>query len=222
MTLSLIRLVSSLLKKPLAVMHSFDHAASQIQAGRMPDLIISDIRDDVGGGAHFIRQISASHPKVCHIAVTDGSDDSATVEALLAGAHDVVGYPFSLRELALRIRLRLGRQDDESFDIHDGAYFDWDAIEFVAELAHLTSVETQIAGLLFGKNGEIVSRNELSFAVDHRPWTYGDRKFDVHVAKIRKKLHSSFGSRIEVRTIRSAGYQLIVTDSTLMTGPSYP
>jgi len=37
-------------------------------------------------------------------------------------------------------------------------------------------------------------------------WVYGDRKFDVHITKIRKKLRDAFGERYVVETVRSAGY----------------
>ncbi|KKN39508.1 hypothetical protein LCGC14_0742560 [marine sediment metagenome] len=62
--------------------------------------------------------------------------------------------------------------------------------------------------VLYAQDGKIVSRDEMSLAVDARPWRYGDRKFDVHVAKLRKKLSKSFGDGISVSTVRSSGYRL--------------
>jgi two-component system, OmpR family, response regulator len=68
---------------------------------------------------------------------------------------------------------------------------------------------------LFSHDGQIVTRDDLSYAVDARPWRYGDRKFDVHVAKIRKKLLDSFGSQMSVSTVRSSGYCLSTNGADL-------
>lgn len=63
------------------------------------------------------------------------------------------------------------------------------------------------------QGGQIVTRDTLSLAIDNKPWSYGNRKFDVHVARIRKKLDSAYGGDLKLRTVRSAGYQLTVNQN---------
>ena len=130
-----------------------------------------------------------------------------------AGAADVVHWPADLKEIALRLRHHLGHKWDPSRTIDLSA--DWEAESYVADLADLTTAEAQIVRILMAKDGRIVTRDELSLALDARPWRHGDRKFDVHMAKIRKKLLAAFGSNLTVATIRSRGYRLSTNGSNL-------
>ena len=131
-------------------------------------------------------------------------------QAFLTGAHDVIRMPCSLQEIALRLRARIGMKNSPE----DEALFldasNWDEEAYIVGRAGLTDAEAQIAHVLISHSGEIVSRDALSFAIDGRAWDYGDRKFDVHVAKIRKKLTGVFGDHISVQTVRSAGYILSI------------
>ena len=163
------------------------------------------------GHLELIRAAAAMQPRPLVIAVDHEGTPKNGVNAFLAGADDVVRLPFSLKEFALRLRVRM-EAAGVSCDFDAEGNDDWDAEAHVAHQAGLTAAEAQVLRVLIRRDGRIVSRDELSRAIDHRPWDYGDRKFDVHVARIRRKLGATFGDRISVRTIRSAGYQLTVTD----------
>lgn len=133
-------------------------------------------------------------------------------QAFLLGAHDVIHMPCSLREIALRLRARIGMLDAAE---HQDLFLDaenWDEEAYIAGQAGLTDAESQIVHILISQHDQIVSRDALSMAIDGRAWDYGDRKFDVHVAKIRKKLTSVFGEDITVQTVRSAGYILTINE----------
>ena len=107
--------------------------------------------------------------------------------------------PFSLREFDARLRLRLrDRGVAPAGESDEGG---------LAKLA-LTPVEARIVDLLMRDKGRIVTRNELSRLLHDCDWEYGDRKFDVHITKIRKKLRKGFGDRYTVRAVRSVGYLL--------------
>ena len=165
--------------------------------GRIPDQqqVIADLK---AAGAPFV------------LALVQSETDAEEADALLAGADDVVRSPFSLRVLAARLRTRVGLMDTpEGLEILRDAG-GWDSGAYIAHHAGLTSAEAQIAHVLISHSGEIVSRDVLSFAIDQRPWDYGDRKFDVHVANIRKKLTVVFGDHIAVSTVRAAGYKLTI------------
>ncbi|WP_284374585.1 response regulator transcription factor [Sulfitobacter pacificus] len=143
-----------------------------------------------------------------------GSDrDEFCVQAFFAGANDVVAWPCSLRELAVRLFVRLDFPlNTELLQADDGS---WDAQAYIADRAGLTISEAQVMHVLYAHDGETVSRDALSLAVDARPWRYGDRKFDVHVAKLRKKLSDSFGDKVSVSTIRSLGYRLVTNSANI-------
>lgn len=130
-----------------------------------------------------------------------------------AGADDVVHWPVDLKEIALRLRHHLGDKWNSDAIIDLAA--DWEAESYITCVADLTIAEAQILRVLMAKDGKIVTRDELSMALDSRPWRHGDRKFDVHMAKIRKKLSGAFGENLTVFTIRSRGYRLSTNGSQL-------
>ena len=58
----------------------------------------------------------------------------------------------------------------------------------IAEVAHemiaqldLTQAEARVLRVLAARQGQIVTRDDLSMHLYGMPWTYGDRRFDVHV-----------------------------------------
>lgn len=160
----------------------------------------------------FIRELKAEAEKPVVIALQPGGS-SVGAEALLAGADDVMIWPGRLHELAVRSFLRLG------LPLNDlrlrGGGKSWELGAFMADKARLSGAEAQILRILFDHFGEIVSRDDLSYALDERPWRYGDRKFDVHIAKIRKKLADTFGPDIAVETVRSEGYQFSTSSNDI-------
>ena len=136
------------------------------------------------------------------------SDGDSLEGCLLAGADDAVRAPFSLHEIALRLRHRIGfcaGAEHEALFKHSDS---WSRRAYATGRAGLTEAEAQVFDVLLRQVDQIVSRDALSLEIDGRPWDYGDRKFDVHVASIRKKLTAEFSDQISVKTIRSAGYVL--------------
>ena len=129
------------------------------------------------------------------------------LEIFGAGADEVLNLPLSLKELAYRLRSRAG-EIGEAFRFHKGQLHNLEVAAEMVRKANLTDVEAQVLRVLMDNEGEIVSRDDLSLAIDKSRWDYGNRKFDVHVARIRKKLNQNYGSDLKVETIRAAGYQL--------------
>ena len=161
--------------------------------------------DDDPDAIKVIEYAKGLAPPPVVIALQSGTSDFGA-QAFLAGVDDVVDWPCSLYELALRLFVRLGLPPKENAALISNA--NWETEAYISERAGLTTAEAQVMRILFAHDGNIVSRDDLSLAVDGRPWRYGDRKFDVHVAKIRKKLGDAFGGSMSVSTIRSLGYCL--------------
>lgn len=145
-------------------------------------------------------------------------DDGA--DAFLAGADDVIRTPFSMRELTARLCMRLGKISDV-LDVpvsmqpesSCGLNVIFDDVNILANSdlslkMPLTRSEAEIMQELVACAGEIVTRDQLSRRIDNCEWVYGDRKFDVHITKIRKKLRTVFGKQYIVKSIRSVGYAL--------------
>ena len=152
-----------------------------------------------------IRSLKNKSPNtVVMVLLSDLPDYGAA--ALEAGANDVIHWPANLKEVALRFRNQIGAHwnADAVLDLAS----DWDAGSYITAAADLTVAESQILRVLMAKDGKIVTRDELSMTLDDRPWRHGDRKFDVHMTKIRRKLQTAFGNRVSVFSIRSRGYRL--------------
>jgi DNA-binding response OmpR family regulator len=124
--------------------------------------------------------------------------------AFRAGADDMVTWPCDPEELPLRLAARLGLPRPRA----EATGGDWQQVLKIVARAGLTASEQQVFQVLYLHAGKTVSREDLSQAVEGRPWRYGDRKFDVHVATIRKKLALHFGERLSVTSVRAQGYRL--------------
>lgn len=187
------------------VFASDDAALSIIQSGDAPKVVVVG---RLRARSEFLKTLVKIDSGSFVIAIDRQEQINEAEDAFLAGAHDVVRYPISLRAFALRLRARVGMLDTpEGLEILRDTS-SWNSGAYIASQAALTSAEAQIAHILISQNGEVVSRDVLSYAIDHRPWDYGDRKFDVHVAKIRKKLTAVFGEHVSVKTVRAEGYVL--------------
>ena len=134
------------------------------------------------------------------IFVVDHIDsDASAADAFAAGADDVVRAQFSPREFEARLKLRLSQSpfvNGEKALVKDNALAD----------ARLTQTELEIMNILLAQKGKIVTRNQLSRHLENQDWIYGDRKYDVHITNIRKKLKDNLGSLYKVKSLRSVGY----------------
>lgn len=144
-----------------------------------------------------------------YLASADGIDEAG--DAFAAGADDVLRAPFTIREFGLRLRARLGVSParilgseivpqvllDQNNTLHAMG---------TRESVRLTRAEAELMAVLIRSGGRIVSREDLARQIDQASWEYGDRRFDVHVANIRKKLRKAFGTRYALRAIRFKGY----------------
>lgn len=169
------------------------------------DLIIIEMIELDETRLNFISELSRHEVKP-FIIVLQPSNTSIGCEALLAGADDAMVWPGNLYELAVRCLRGLGLPNAR--DILPANSEKWELAALIAQQAGLSLAEGMILRVLLDHFGDIVSRDDLSLALDQRPWRYGDRKFDVHIAKIRKKLAGSFGPAVWLQTIRSEGYRL--------------
>ncbi|MGE3273860.1 MAG: response regulator transcription factor [Vicinamibacterales bacterium] len=181
-----------------------------------PDLILLDLNLPVLGGlevCRLLRQRPAT-ARVPIIMLTARTSESDRVVGLDAGADDYVTKPFSLRELAARVRavLRRGRQDDPAplpaiyRGRHLVADFDAVAISVDGEAIRLTRREFELLKYLVENKNRVLSRDRLL----ERVWGYDrlieTRSVDVHIGRLRAKLGPA-GAQIE--TVVGLGYRFV-------------
>jgi DNA-binding response OmpR family regulator len=193
---------------------SGDAALRAVAAG-LPDLIILDLSLPTLGGIDVCRALRA-RPRTAAvpiIMVTARVNESDRVAGLDLGADDYVTKPFSLKELAARVRALLRRRRGPTTDMamaYQGAHlvadFDAVAVAVDGEPVRLTRREFELLRCLVENRNRVLSRDRLL----QRVWGYDHfvetRSVDVHVGRLRAKLGPA-GQQIE--TVVGLGYRFV-------------
>jgi DNA-binding response OmpR family regulator len=186
-----------------------------------PDLVILDLNLPVLSGIEVCR-ILRGRPATARLPIimlTARTAEADRVAGLDLGADDYVTKPFSLRELAARVRAVLRRRapagDGEDTGavyrgVHLVADFDGVAIEVDGEPIRLTRREFDLLKCLVQNRNRVLSRDRLL----ERVWGYDrsveTRSVDVHVGRLRAKLGAA-GQQIE--TLVGLGYRFVEQDA---------
>jgi len=172
------------------------------------DLVLLDlVLPDVDGFA-LLAAIRTARPRLPVIALTARDDVRSKLDGLDAGADDYVTKPFSLAELAARIRARLRWCEQGGALIAVGGL----TLDFAANRASLggrsvfLSVrEASLLAAFLRHGGEVLSRTELLRLVWEIDFDPGSNVVDVYVAALRRKI-----GRDVIETVRGRGYRLRV------------
>ena len=187
--------------------------ALRAAASERPDLVVLDLMLPGMDGLEVCREIQKDQ-WVPVLMLTARTDEADKVAGFAVGADDYLTKPFSLRELAARVRAILRRMDR----IHN-----MDPTEQVIrfDLAidparrrttrgdreiTLTPLEFEILLTLARTPGVVFSRDQLM----DRVWGYrdyaGGRVVDSHVARVRRKLGDEAAEPRYIRTVHGVGY----------------
>lgn len=178
-----------------------------------PDLVVLDLMLPGMDGLEVCREIQRREwtPVLMLTARTEEADK---VAGFAVGADDYLTKPFSLRELAVRVKAILRRVDrirslPATEPVVRGALtvdpqrrrVTVDGAEIV-----LTPLEFEILLTLARDPGVVFTREQLM----DRVWGYrdyaGGRVVDSHVARIRRKLGEDGGEPRFIRTVHGVGY----------------
>ena len=194
-------------------------AALKTVMDRTPDLIILDLNLPVLNGLEVCR-ILRSRPNTAEtpiIMLTARTTESDRVVGLDVGADDYITKPFSLRELAARVRavMRRGRKQGAAAGAaaavvyqgkHLQADFDAVAVSVDGTPIRLTRREFELLKYLVENRNRVLSRDRLL----ERVWGYDHlietRSVDVHIGRLRAKLGPA-GDQIE--TVVGLGYRFV-------------
>jgi DNA-binding response OmpR family regulator len=179
-----------------------------------PDLVILDLNLPAVSGFEVCRIMRARREtaRIPIIMLTARGAESDRVIGLDAGADDYVAKPFSLRELAARVRAVLRRAGTAAHaaapEVYRGAHlvadFDAVAVSVDGEPVRLTRREFELLRHLVENRNRVISRGRLL----ERVWGYDrlieTRSVDVHVGRLRGKLGAA-GSQIQ--TVVGLGYR---------------
>jgi len=196
------------------IVTSGDAAVKSI-ADSQPDLVILDLNLPSIDGTEVCRLVRArpATATLPIIMLTARTGESDRVSGLDLGADDYVTKPFSLRELAARVRAVLRRKSTAKpagLSIYRGKQLvaDFDAVMVTVEghPIRLTRREFELLRCLVENRNRVLSRDRLL----ERVWGYDrfveTRSVDVHVGRLRSKL-GSVGPQIE--TVVGLGYRFV-------------
>jgi DNA-binding response OmpR family regulator len=182
-------------------------------AEQRPDLVVLDLMLPGMDGLEVCREIQKD-AWVPVLMLTARADEADKIAGLAVGADDYMTKPFSLRELAARVRAILRRMERISRGAGSDPIARFDLTIDPArrrvmragdELA-LTPLEFEILHVLASSPGVVFGRDQLM----DRVWGYrdyaGGRVVDSHVARIRRKLGDEAGEPRYIRTVHGVGY----------------
>ena len=183
-----------------------------------PDLVILDLMLPKLDGLEVCRQLKGD-PKTARIPIimlTAKTQEADRVVGLELGADDYVAKPFSVRELAARVKAVLRRgQSTEAPVLWKGwdLEVDWERrkVKSKKKLVELTPKEFELLKVLVEASGRVLSRELLLEKV----WGYDQaseiqsRTVDLHISQLRQKLGSP-GKQI--LTVTGAGYRFRMPD----------
>lgn len=169
------------------------------------DVVILDLGLPDGDGLDVLKAVRRISDVPIIIATARG-DEADRIIGLELGADDYVVKPFSVRELAARIRAIARRRrvdpdvDTERVSIDraqrrvliDGTEVD------------LTVKEFDLLAVLAEEPERVVPRQELFSRVWDPVWVGTGKTLDVHIASLRRKL----GDASMIETVRGVGYRL--------------
>ncbi|WP_124727042.1 response regulator [Staphylospora marina] len=148
------------------------------------------------------------------IMVTARTDEADKVIGLEMGADDYLTKPFSLRELAARIRSVLRRIDGSETTVEQ-RMVRGDLIISESECRvwkgdreiPLTPTEFKLLTTLAARPGIVYSRLQLLQSVLRDDYLSDERTVDAHVSRLRKKLEDDPAHPVYIQTVYGFGYR---------------
>ena len=182
----------------------------------LPDLVVLDWMLPKVSGVEVCRRLRA-RPETRNLPIiilTARGEESDRIRGLDTGADDYIVKPFSMSELAARIRavlrrIRPGLAEDNirygDLVIDRAAH----RVRRGAREVRLGPTEFRLLDYLMQHPGRVFSREQLLDAVWGSDVYVEARTVDVHIGRLRKALNDGFDDD-PIRTVRSAGYSLDV------------
>ena len=193
------------------LVQKFDQVDAEIRAAA-PDLVIMDISLPYFNGFHWLSELR-KHSKVPVIFLTSSGDDMNLVMAMNLGADDFLAKPIELPVLLAKIQGMLRRtyqyqQTDTNLNHGEFTLVPTDnQLRSPTQVIDLTPTETKLLSLLFGADGEVVTRE----AMIEKLWE-GDEFIDrnalaVNMNRLRRKV-APVGLNQLIETVKGKGYRL--------------
>ncbi|MEH7356918.1 response regulator transcription factor [Neobacillus drentensis] len=190
-------------------------AAVQLVENHEVDLMLLDVMMPQKDGFQTLRDIRLKQKKLPVIMLTAKSEEIDKLLGLEMGADDYITKPFSIRELAARIRAVLRRSStDDNMEADEVLVRDEIIINLTTyevkvegEFLNLTPTEYKILVTLARKPGRVYSRLQLMDSVMGEAFVLYERSIDTHVSNLRKKVEKDPAHPKYIHTVYGMGYR---------------
>jgi DNA-binding response OmpR family regulator len=186
------------------------HSGAQKALSGYHDLVVLDVMLPGRSGLSVLEELHRNRPALPVILLTALGETENRIEGLDAGAVDYMVKPFSVAELAARIRAHLRSSSTTQTKLR-AADLELDLIQRKVSRAgvpvHLSSTEFALLAYFVQNVGHVLTREQILHAVweyDHDP---GTNSVEVYIGYLRRKLRVD-GRELPLVTIRSVGYRL--------------
>ncbi len=175
------------------------------------DLVVLDLMLPGQSGLDVLAQLREAKPGLPVIVLTALGEVEHRVAGLDAGAVDYLTKPFSLTELAARIRAQLRAASHAPRTTLSAGDIEVNLITREVrrggELVRLSTTEFELLSYLMHNRGHVLSREQILRAVWGYEYDPGTNVVDVYIGYLRRKLRAH-GTNAPIVTVRSVGYRL--------------
>lgn len=175
------------------------------------DVAILDVGLPDQTGFELCRKLKAAHPDRPVMFLTAHNDEIDRIVGLELGAEDYLCKPFSPRELVLRIKTILRRNNSQPIQEfsallrHDTEKMQ---IQFHGKNLTLTKSEYLLLSGLLKQPGRVFTRDNMLDILGDVSGNSSDRAIDTHIKELRTKLRAIDSSHEFIITHRGLGYSL--------------
>jgi two-component system, OmpR family, response regulator len=175
------------------------------------DAVVLDIMLPGRDGLSILRALREKFNAVPILILTARGEVSEKVEGLDLGADDYLAKPFSIDELAARLRALIRRKSGENLVRYRVQDLSLDLATRVARRGtrriDLTTREFGLLECLMRTPGRVFSRTQLCQHVWEYQFDPESNLVDVYIQRLRRKIDDGEPSKL-IQTVRGAGYRI--------------
>ena len=174
------------------------------------DVIILDVMLPVKNGYTLVRDLRNIHNQTPVILLTARGSINDKVLGLESGADDFLTKPFAPAELLARLQALLRRSSQPVTELAFGDLLlslSTHELSCTQQCIHLCTKEFEIARALMQFAGNLISKETLAKTIWGDEAAFDDNNIEAYISFLRKKLRF-LGSRVNIDTVRMAGYRL--------------
>jgi len=185
-------------------------SGTEIALNEPVDLVVLDMMLPGRSGMQVLSALRDVKPAVPVIALTARAGIDDRIAGLDAGLIDYLTKPFSLRELAARIRAQLRAVSESTVTSLTVGEIELDLlsrqVRRAGEPIRLSSTEFELLHYLMRNAGRVLSRERILRVVWGYDYDPGTNVVDVYIGYLRRKLRRG-DSPAPIVTVRTVGYR---------------